>query len=135
MNVTTMVTTVPGAPDREHSFVIAAHDLYPAMIKEILDIIKEGGEEARARVRGDRLDKTPIFSQYLPRALRAPSMAWEMALEAPSADMTEEGLAMRAEALEIARLWFTELLHCSVHNEPMAFQITSTPDKKYRLAL
>jgi len=134
MNVRDLVAAAPGAPDREHSFMIADHDLYPEMIKEILTTIAEGGEKAREIVRGNRFDKTPIFAQYLPRALLVPHAAWEMALQEPTDDMTDEGLAMRAEALEVARLWFTELLHCSVHHEPMAFRITTTPDKPFRLA-
>lgn len=116
-----------------HQFKAEADVIYPAMIEEILDTIKDGGETARSIVRGARLDKTPIFSQYLPRALRVPAVAWEMALQEITDDMSDESLEMRAEALTVARLWFTELLHCSVHNEPMIFRIISKPDKKYRL--
>lgn len=135
MNVTAMVTKLEPTQEREHNFEISSADLFPAAIDEILETIKEGGEKAREIVRGNRLDKTPVFSQYLPRALRLPAGAWEMAKQEPTTDMTEETLAIRAEALEVARLWFTELLHSAVHNEPMRLRIVKAPGNPHRLAL
>lgn len=52
-----------------------------------------------------------IRSQYYPAALALPDRAWQLALT-PRDEVTKQAnIDLRAEALELARVWFTELLH------------------------
>jgi len=55
---------------------------------------------------------------------------WEMALAAKT-DVQPAHHASRAEALEVARRWFTAALHVSIGNAPMNFRITK--NEKWRL--
>ncbi len=116
----------------KHFFMIPASILYPTMIEEILQIIKEGEEKARELIRGNRLEKTPIFSQYLSQALRVHNVGWQAALAAPFDEMAEDVKQHRDSALTVTRLWFTELLHTAVHNAPMVFRIMRDEENRYR---
>ena len=62
-------------------------------------------------------------------ALQIPQAAWEVAL-LPKGQVNESAHALRAAALEIARRWFTEVLHQAVGG-PVALRITR--DLTYKL--
>lgn len=74
--------------------------MYPAMIEFVQAQLAEGKQ-------GDGI----IRSQYYPAAQALPAEAWALALM-PRDEVTRKAdIEARANALEIARLWFTELLH------------------------
>ena len=134
MNVRDLVEPYddPQTEQYKHHFRGAASEIYPAAIAEIKEIIKEGANKATEKLHAARLGENPITSQYLPRALRVASVGWEAALAAPTKDMSEDIKAHRDEALEVARLWFQELLHVAVHNEPMVIHITKDAANTHR---
>ena len=81
-------------------FVVDPGEMYPAMVEFIQAQIAE-------RETNDGI----IRSQYYPAAKALPAEAWKMAL-IPRQEMTRKtDIEARATTLEIARLWFTELLH------------------------
>lgn len=76
----------------------------------------------------------PTVAQYVARARQLPPEAWDLAL-APRERFEPDdarALAIRGEALEVARQWFTEALHVSVGYGPMALKLLSRP--AWRLA-
>lgn len=86
--------------EKERNWFIAnPAELYPAAIAHIQDRLAAGDP-------GDGI----IRSQYYPAAAVLPPRAWELALT-PRAEVSAKDIELRAQALEIARRWFTELLH------------------------
>lgn len=86
--------------EKERNWYIAnPTDLYPAAIAYIQSQLAEGKQ-------GDGI----IRSQYYPAAAALPVRAWQLALM-PRSEVSAKEIEVRAQALEIARLWFTELLH------------------------
>ena len=81
-------------------FVIDPGEMYPAMVEFIQAQITEGKQ-------GDGI----IRSQYYPAAQALPAEAWQLALIPRQEVARKADIEARATALEIARLWFTELLH------------------------
>lgn len=92
-------------------------DLYPATIAHIR------GRLATASVPDGAL------KQEWDQALSIPTDAWEAALVDGSA-LTGSAREQRAAALEIARRWFTEVLHQAIGG-PMQLKITR--DLTYKL--
>jgi hypothetical protein len=152
MDVRALVTEVED-DDSTFDFIIDPDVMYPAMIEEILEVIESGdyrtavemmGDKAvadlpedsppqvKAAVRSWATDRSPIVRMYLPKAMTLPKDAWEAALAPASDAMASEQREARAEALELARMWFTELLHVSIEYKPMSIQILAG-DYTYRL--
>jgi len=152
MDIRSLVTEVEDE-DSTFDFIVDPSVMYPAMIEEILEIIESGDIRSATQVLGDRAvadlpedyppqvkaavrdwatDRSPIVRMYLPKALSLPEDAWESALSSASDDMPAEQRSARAEALEVARAWFTELLHVSIEYKPMSIQILAG-DYTYRL--
>jgi hypothetical protein len=74
--------------------------LYPAAIEYIQDQLDK-----------ERYGDGVIRSQYYPTAAALPAKAWSLAM-IPRDEVTETTeVELRAQALELARVWFTELLH------------------------
>jgi len=80
-----------------------------------------------------------ILLTYLRQAQRLPEEAWELAqkpasdfwlMEAPLQDHieNERKVELRAQVLELARLWFTEHLHVSIGHIPMGLHILDDQD-------
>jgi hypothetical protein len=98
-------------------FNIDPGDLYPpalAHVKEALAFDKPDG----------------ALAQEWDHAQMLPPDIWDRAATEAREDFDDEGLAARAEALEIARRWFTELLHRSV-GAPLGLHVTK--DERWRL--
>ena len=130
MNVWDYVTEAP-EHDKGINFWVDGDRMYPDMIDHIQEILFMG---ARGR---DFLDKagytgTAIEKQYWRQAGRLPPSVWQMAKEAPVENMNPEHRQRRAEALTLARLWFTEMLHHAVNYEYLPFRIKSGPHKTFR---
>lgn len=152
MNVKTVQDVVLPSELEDVDFEVSASDIYPGMIAEIQGMIADGENEARQKMLphlfGDEVEgftalqkkgmmevanQSPIARVYLGRAMMVPQGAWEMALQPVSEEMSQENREARAEALEVARLWFTELLHMSVDYRPMSLRITKDEGNTYRL--
>lgn len=118
--------------DSKWDYFIASEVLYPGMIAKIRDVLNDGPELARAKLRAEGLADTPILRQYLPRAERIPADIWNLALEEPHTHQTQETLDLRKEVLEVARLWFTELLHKAHNYNPLSLRILKAPDNIFR---
>jgi hypothetical protein len=80
-------------------YTVAPGDLYPAAIEYIQGQLAAGNQ-------GDGI----IRNRYYQDAAALPAAAWQLALT-PHDEVEAEDALTRATALEIARLWFTELLH------------------------
>lgn len=152
-------------PSPDFDFVINPDTMYPAMIKEIQEIIQDGPVAAAQKLRalgiqdpeviwvgeGEppfnvsiqdlsnpekfRTAPCPIHHMYVTRALNMSGRAFELALEPLSDDMTMGDAKLRADALELARLWFTELLHRAIHHRPMAIRIARSENDHFRLGV
>lgn len=92
-------------------FEVVTDELYPAAIEDLREAVQYGVEPKPG----------PLLNYYR-AALALPDEAWECAI------MTKAGLAedkrrLRATVLEVARLWFTELVHETVDHRPMYLRI------------
>lgn len=159
MNVLDFCTPVEDDPNV--SYEVNSSDMYPAMVamlqdlasaentervKAALSAIREleakrmGYEQERIlsmtpadmeRGMSDEVTPNPITRIYLPRVRRVPQGAWEMALQPMSEDLSPENKEARAEALELARLVFTEMLQQTLDGQPLAIRLTK--DDTYRI--
>lgn len=105
-------------PERRTWYVIEPKVLYPKMVAYIQDALVN----KRHQSEGTKF--------YYRQAKRLPVEGWIYALEDRS-ECPEEYLSVRRQALEIARLWFTQLLWDEVGKQPIGIHILE--DKKYRL--
>lgn len=93
-------------------------DLYPQTIAHIRQrLLTESAPDGALRQEWDQ-------------ALTLPRDAWDLALVAATDDMPAPDRAARAAALEIARRWFTEVLHQAIGG---AMQLRITRDLTYKL--
>lgn len=104
--------------DGRLGFVVEPGEMYPAAIAHICQRL-----EVQARPGGTL---TVLYDQ----ASQLPAEAWEWALR-PLAACPDGARGARAEALEIARLWFTETLHQAVSQQAIGLHILK--DETYRL--
>jgi hypothetical protein len=129
----------PDLPDIEHCYVVDPAAMYPAVIGHIQDVLESG------RAMG------PHMATHLTDARRLPREAWHLAL-IPKGQLSDEqralspdfvptlvagddtlqrlggGELLRAIALEVARRWFTAVLHAAVGNAPMNIHIIKDED-------
>lgn len=109
--------------------------MYPVIIRLLQS------EDGQNEIRSDSIGwvgqhGNPILSMYLPRAQRLAQGAWGMAMQPMTGDdddfiMPSENRALRAEALELARLVYTEMLHQSLGGGALAIRLTK--DDNYRI--
>lgn len=104
--------------DGRLGFVVEPGEMYPATVDHIVTRLK-----VQARPGGAL---TVLYDQ----ASQLPVEAWQWALR-PLADCPAGAREARAEALEIARLWFTETLHQAVSQQAIGLHILK--DETYRL--
>ena len=100
----------------ENRFDIDPAKMYPATIAHIVGVL-----EKQAMPDG-------ALQQEYPKAAALPAAAWEAALVSKD-ECTPEEIGVRAEALQIARRWFTEMLHRAVGG---SLNPHFTKDEKYR---
>ena len=105
-----MVKSTPGEED-QLSFTIDPNVLYPLSIQHIRETLAAHGKQ------------TGVMAGYLSTASMLPDRVWSLALT-PANRVEWPDRALRAQALELARLWFTETLHRAVNEQPMKIQIT-----------
>lgn len=102
--------------DDRAGFVANPADLYPAALAEVVRVVQTAERPSGAL--GLLYDRAQVLQTIDPDA-------YKRALTGKPGD------SGRAEALEIARLWFTELLHAAIDHAPMGLHITK--DEHYKL--
>jgi hypothetical protein len=100
----------------ENRFDIDPNKMYPATVAHIVGVLDKQAQPDGA-----------LQQEYV-KALALPAEAWAVAL-ASKADCAPELVEARAEALTIARRWFTEILQSAVGG-PINPHITK--NEKYR---
>lgn len=118
LNVFELVTQ-EDRPDGRVGFVVNPDALYRAAIEHIRQRL-----DLQARPGG-------YLGQLFDMVQELPDVAFEWALRPLSDDFTPEEREMRAAVLELARKWFTEVLHQAIGQEPMGLHILK--DERYRL--
>lgn len=97
--------------DGREGFEVTTDDLYPSAIDDLREALQYDVEPKPG----------PLLNYY--RAAKTlPDEAWEYA-QKPRTGMPEEARRLRATVLELARLWFTELVHETVEHRPMYLRI------------
>ncbi len=111
LNVFSITAPEPRNPDADpdrHWFVVRPSALYPAMLLHIQATLA-----SQVRPPG-------ALGVYYDRAAALPPDVWALAPDQPQ----------RAEALDICRLWFTELLHARWGHAPIGLHILNDPEWK-----
>lgn len=93
--------------------------MYPAALAHVQDVLSKG------IVPGAPLDKLYLEAEKIPEG------AWKAALNPPE-ECSEKYLTQRAMALEISRLWFTELLHLAMGGGTMHVHLIK--DERFKLS-
>lgn len=102
-------------------FEIEPGVLYPAAVEHIKECLAQN-------IRGDGV----IKDVYFPQAQALPAEAFALALT-PRGDVDAGDLETRAQALELARVWFTEMLHRAVGGDGTQMRLHILKDEAYRL--
>lgn len=97
-------------------FVVEPAQLYPAAIADLIEVVEAGRQPSHPAL---------IAPYHRAKALGAGGL--RLALVA-RAQCPPDDLTIRAEALEVARLWFTEKLHQAIDHAPMGLHITKDDD-------
>ena len=110
--------------------------IYPATIARILEVLKDGSlpTELIDKKLNPDVDPRSAALMHRSRIKAIPEEAWDLALK-PRSEFTDSPddaalVAMRADALEAARLWFTRALKNEV-GKPVGIHILRDDD--YRL--
>lgn len=132
-----------GTDGERQYYEVNSSETYPAIVEFL---VKNMGEIGRAYAQGDaalmgKALALDFWAGFIVRARRTvadvlavPDGGWELALTDRadmSADRSDPDVLARAQALEAARLFFTEALHQSINNAPMG--IHWSKDERYRL--
>lgn len=127
------MATAVGEQGGYQVFEIAPADLYPATVGRIQEAIA-GGE-----LPAELIDHNPAdpriapaqgAMQYMAEAQAIPNRAWSLA-DVPRDQITKQAdVALRAQALEMARRWFTRALQLAAGG-PIGLHILK--DEDYRL--
>lgn len=105
--------------------------VYPEVIERIQEVIKSGElpQELVDNASPAEIDPRGVARMYLSRAKAVDAAGWKYALQAREKFTDPEKILLRAEALEIARLWFTQALHVQVggNGTPLGVHWTNSP--------
>ena len=82
-------------------FAVETGTAYPATVAHILDVLEK------------EVQQQGYLNTLLGAARQLPAEAWDHALLAKD-QVAEDQLTARAQALDITRKWFTEMLHTAV---------------------
>lgn len=102
-------------------FEVDPDQLYPMMAKHLAEVKRTGSTPQGSNV----------LQSYFGALMALPDDVFECAL-LPVADVAQEQWKARNDALELCRLWFTEVLHGTVGG-PMGVHLTPANDQ-YKLA-
>lgn len=105
--------------------------IYPQVIARILEVLKSGEFPNELVDNNSDFDVDPrsVARLYLSDARKIPAEAWKYALQPRDKFQDQEKIIMRAEALHLARLWFTQALHVQIggNGTPMGVHWTDAP--------
>lgn len=133
------IASVEDRPDLPelNTYAVAASELYPPTIARIGEVLEAGG------IPQELVDPDPPIGvsreqgalRLLSNARRVPAGAWEDALVSRDEVNGAERLEARAQALEVARHWFTRALHMSTGGGGLNLHILNNgpEDAAYRL--
>ncbi len=112
-------------------FAVEPAVIYPRTIARIQECLKTG--ELPQELVQPAVDVGPdprsVAFDYLSRARAIPYEAWAFATVSKERTPLDKQ-KMRAEALNIARLWYTQALHVANDMQPIGLHIKSDPDYK-----
>lgn len=104
-------TTVAGFPETDW-YLVKPSEIYPATVARIVEAI-----QTPEVVPAELIDNSPtcllpdgVARSYLTQAMMLPARAWDLTL-LPVGLVPDEDRKPRAQALELARHWFTEAIH------------------------
>jgi hypothetical protein len=110
-------------------YAVDPGEFYPATVAAIKAQLETGKTPPRYIQAGGEIRQNPLVELYQ-RATKVPEQSWDHALE-PGDNYPPKARANRREALEVARLWFTETLHQQLDYAPLGLHILK--DERYRL--
>lgn len=114
LDVFAIAFQVEPKPGEEYRLEADPSHLYPATILHIQEVLKGG----------NRPDS--VLATYYDEALKLTGEDWKVAL-LPVDQCPEKMLNRRALVLELARLWFTELVHVNCGHGRMTLHILKDP--------
>jgi len=106
--------------------------IYPETILRILAVIESGEipEELVDNQAAPGVDPRSVAFAYANAAKELPAEGWHYALTDRDQFIDPQQITVRANALTLARRWFTQALHCAVGQ---AVGVHIYKDDKYRL--
>lgn len=120
------------------TFVVDPAVMYPTVVKHVRERKHQSRVTMREALAG-RVDPnavvTPEFEQLHLRLQRISDEDFELAL-APAQEVPKKKREIRAEVLEVARLWFQRQLHIEVNagrKKPLPIHIHIMADDRFRL--
>jgi hypothetical protein len=111
MNVLQYAALEEREGDDRSWFSVQPGEVYPAALEELADAVQSG-----------QAPKDPPLASLYARAAALGPEGLRLGTE-PRDALPDELVPVRAEALEIARLWFTEQLHQAVEGRPIGLHI------------
>lgn len=110
-------------------YIVNPHEIYPATIERIQEVLQTG--QAPELVDPTSTAPNGVESLYIQEARSIPESAWRWALEDRGNFTDPKTIALRAQALDLARRWYTQALHVQVAGQSMGLHISG--DSRYRL--
>jgi hypothetical protein len=134
-----LTTEVKAVQPRARRFEVEPSEMYPAALADVQVALEENRAVSGALVlykhRATQLAVEAVASWQenddfiLTRTVKhVDTKAWELALLPRDSITDARAVEIRAEALEIARLWFTERLHQFINHAPMELHILKDDD-------
>jgi hypothetical protein len=113
--------------------------MYPAVIRRIQQamLISDPPPELLEHYPAPGSDPRSVATGYLEMAWSLPAVAFEYALRERSSFTNQIEISQRAQALSLARLWFTQALKEAVaasRHQPASIGLHILKDERYRLS-
>jgi len=116
MKVDSLVTEVEAIQPGARRFEVEPSEMYPAVLADLQNAVENNRAVSTA------------LGTYKAQGAQLDPEAWELAL-VPRGELTSQAaLAARSQALELARLWFTERLHQHIDHAPLELRILRNAD-------
>lgn len=116
MNLNGLAVEVKAVQPGARRFEVKPAEIYPAALADLQSALEAHRAVDRA------------LSTYKAQAVQLPPEAWGLAF-VPRDELTSQAaIVARAQALELARLWFTEYLHQSIDGGLLEIRILKDED-------
>lgn len=116
MQLDELTTEVEAAQSDARRFEVEPSEMYPAALDDLRREADSSWFVSTAR------------ETYKQQAAQLPEEAWELALVPRGEVSSHAALVVRSQALELARLWFTECLHQHIDYAPLELRILGDAD-------